>query len=76
MLSIEEMLSKLEGALYMGMADHFVNNAIVNLLHVTSTNGTDELMFMRITVAQTVSFIVVLIVFLKRIKHENQRELK
>lgn len=60
------MMSKLEGALYMGMADHFVNNVIVNLLHVTTSSDTDELMFLRITVAQTLSFIVVLVIFLKR----------
>lgn len=67
------MLSKLEGALYMGMADHFVNNTIVNLLHVTTTSGTDELMFMRITVAQTISFIIVLFIFIKKSKEEKER---
>ena len=67
------MLSKLEGALYMGMADHFVNNTIVNLLHVTTTSGMDELMFMRITVAQTISFIIVLFIFIKKSKEEKER---
>ena len=27
----------------MGMADHFVNNTIVNLFHIESTTGTDEM---------------------------------
>ncbi|MBE5962987.1 MAG: CPBP family intramembrane metalloprotease [Lachnospiraceae bacterium] len=60
------MLSRLEGALYMGMADHFVNNTIVNLLHVTSSTGTDEMMFVRISIAQSISFVIVLLVFLNR----------
>lgn len=64
------MLAKIEGALYMGMADHFVNNAIVNLLHVTGTTGTDEMMFLRITVAQCISFVIVLVIFLKKRKQD------
>lgn len=58
------MLSRLEGALYMGMADHFVNNVITNLLHVTNAGGDDEWMFMRIAAAQLVSFVVVLVVYI------------
>ena len=45
----------------MAMGDHFVNNTIVNILHVISTSGTDELMILRISIAQSVSFIIVLI---------------
>ncbi len=60
------MLSHMEGALYMGMGDHFINNTIVNLLHVTNNQGADELMFLRITVAQTVSFFIVLVVYLRK----------
>ena len=29
------MITKLTGSLYMAMGDHFVNNTIVNILHVT-----------------------------------------
>ena len=34
------MITYMEGNLYMGMADHFVNNTIVNLFHIESTTGT------------------------------------
>ena len=51
------------------MADHFVNNTIVNLLHIESSTGTDEMMFLRITVAQTISFLIVLFIFLERKNH-------
>ena len=56
----------MEGNLYMGMADHFVNNTIVNLLHIENSTGADEMMFLRITVAQTISFLIVLFIFLER----------
>lgn len=55
------MITKLTGNLYMAMGDHFVNNTIVNILHVISNTGADELMIVRITIAQSVSFIIVLI---------------
>ena len=55
------MITKLTGNLYMAMGDHFVNNTIVNILHVISIIGTDELMILRISIAQSVSFIIVLI---------------
>lgn len=60
------LLTKLAGSLYMAMGAHFVNNAIVNMLHVVSTTGADELMFARITIAQTISFVVVLAVYIKK----------
>ena len=63
------MITYMEGNLYMGMADHFVNNTIVNLLHIESATGTDEMMFLRITVAQTISFLIVLFIFLERKNH-------
>lgn len=58
------MLYKITGSLWAGMAAHFVNNAIINLLHVVTTAGVDELQTVRITIAQTLSFIIVLIFFL------------
>ena len=60
------LLTRMTGNLYMAMGDHFVNNTIVNILHVVSKTGTDELQFVRITIAQTLSFIVVLIYYLKK----------
>lgn len=57
------MLAHIEGALYMGMADHFVNNTIVNLLHVVGKTGADEMMFLRISIAQGISFVIVLILY-------------
>ena len=58
------MISKLTGNLYMAMGDHFVNNTIVNILHVISSEEADHLMTIRITIAQSVSFTIVLVWFL------------
>lgn len=55
------MLTKLTGSLYMAMGNHFVNNTIVNILHVISDTGADELMFVRISIAQSTSFVFVLL---------------
>ena len=54
------------GSLYAGMADHFFNNCIAtNLLHVTTESGIDEMMIIRVMIAQLLSFAVVLVVWKK-----------
>ena len=58
------MMGKLTGNLYMAMGDHFVNNTIVNILHVINSEEADHLMTIRITIAQSVSFTIVLIWYL------------
>lgn len=58
------LMKKITGSLYMGMAAHFVNNTITNLLHVITKTGVDEMMFVRISIAQTVSFIIILVVYI------------
>lgn len=63
------LLTKMTNNLYMAMGDHFVNNTIVNILHVVSKTGADELQFVRITVAQSLSFIIVLVYYLKKYRH-------
>ena len=55
------MITKLTGNLYMAMGDHFFNNTIVNIFHVISITGADELMVLRISIAQSISFIAVLL---------------
>lgn len=59
------LLTKITGSLWMPMADHFFNNTIINLLHVTTVSGADELQVIRISIAQTVSFLIVLFIYLK-----------
>ena len=66
------LLYKLTESLWVGMAAHFVNNTIVNLLHIATVSGVDELQTVRITIASTLSFIVVLIAFLYKKRKENR----
>ena len=62
------MLCRLTGSLWAGMAAHFVNNTTVNLLHVVTASGVDELLTIRITIAQTLSFLIVLFLYISRYK--------
>ena len=65
-----ELLYRMTGSLYTGMADHFFNNCIAtNLLHVTTEQGVDELIIIRVAIAQLLSFTVVLLVWKQRKKN-------
>ena len=59
------LLTKMTGNLFMSMGDRFVNNTIVNLIHVISNTGADEMMFLRVAIAQSVSFMIVLAYYFK-----------
>lgn len=68
------LMTKMTGSLFMAMAAHFVNNAIVNILHVVSDTGADEFMFVRISIAQMLSFVVVLIVYIRKKSTRTHKE--
>jgi membrane protease YdiL (CAAX protease family) len=59
------LLTKITGSLWMPMVDHFFNNTIINLLHVATTSGVDELQVIRISIAQAISFLIVLFIYWK-----------
>jgi membrane protease YdiL (CAAX protease family) len=59
------LLAKITGSLWMPMADHFLNNTIINILHVSTTSSVDEFQVIRISIAQTVSFLIVLFIYWK-----------
>lgn len=59
------LLTKVTGSLWMPMADHFFNNTIINLLHITTVSGADEMQIIRISIAQTISFLFVLFLYIK-----------
>lgn len=61
------LLKKMTGSLYAGMADHFFNNCIAtNLVHVMTVGGFDELMIVRIVIAQILSFMIIVLIYRKR----------
>ena len=66
------LLYRMTGSLYAGMADHFFNNCVAtNLLHVITDTGIDEMMIVRVIIAQLLSFAVVMIVWMKKKKGQN-----
>ncbi|MFS0576217.1 CPBP family intramembrane glutamic endopeptidase [Sporosarcina sp. 179-K 3D1 HS] len=65
------LLTKITGSLWMPMADHFLNNTIINLLHIVTISGADELQVMRISIAQAVSFLIVLFIYWKSGAHHK-----
>lgn len=66
------LMTKLTRSLYMAMGHHFINNAIVNLLHVVSSTGIDKYMVVRVSIAQTMSFIIILIWYIIAQHKEHQ----
>lgn len=61
------LLYQMTGSLYAGMTDHFCNNCIAtNLLHVVTDTGTDEMMIVRVLIAQVISFAIVLVLWMKK----------
>lgn len=66
------LIYRMTGNLYAGMADHFFNNCIAtNLLHVTTESGIDDMMIVRVLIAQVISFVVVVIIWNRRKKAEK-----
>jgi membrane protease YdiL (CAAX protease family) len=63
------LLTKITGSLWMSMADHFLNNTIINVLHIVTTSGVDELQVIRISIAQAISFLIVLFIYWKSGAH-------
>ena len=51
------LLTQRSGGLFLAMGDHFFNNTIVNLLHVTAAGQADPLLSLRVALAQTLSFL-------------------
>lgn len=60
------LLVKITGSLWASMAVHFVNNFLVNVLHVVTASGIDPMQGVRISIAQTVSFLIVLLIYLSQ----------
>lgn len=66
------MLYSLTGSLWMGLGDHLFNNVIVtNLVHVISNNEADNMQIVRILLGQLISFVIVLVFYMKKNKRKN-----
>lgn len=66
------LLYKMSGNLWIGVGDHLFNNAVAtNILHVVTDSGADEMQIIRIALAQLVSFIFVVVVYLHKRKEKR-----
>ena len=65
------LLAKMTNGLWAPMAFHFVNNTVVNLLHLTTAHGADQLQFIRLTITQVISFAGVLIAYIRWTKRHK-----
>jgi len=63
------LLYRVTGSLWAGMAEHFFNNSVINIVHVASSRGSDHLQVVRIVTAQLLSFIFVTILYLLKRKN-------
>lgn len=66
------LLTRITGSLWMPMADHFFNNTVINMLHIATSSGVDELQVIRITIAQTLSFLIVLFIYIRSGAHHKR----
>ena len=57
------LLYKATGSLWPGLAEHFLTNIIINLIHVDSAQGYDNLRSIRIALAQLLSLVFVYMIF-------------
>lgn len=58
------LLYRMSGTVWIGMADHFFNNCVVtNLLHVVTSEGSDDMQIVRVIIGELTSFIAVLVFY-------------
>lgn len=70
------LITKITGSGFMAIGDHFINNTLINILHVVCQDGTDQLQMMRISIAQTLSFVLVLIFYFCSRKRRSENKAK
>ena len=61
-------LYRMTGSVWAGLSEHFFNNSVINIVHVVSSMGSDHLQVVRIVTAQLLSFVFVLILYLRKKK--------
>ena len=62
------MLFEMSGVVWIGLADHFFNNAVINLLHISTDSGMDEMMIARTLIAQLSALALISVLYMNRQK--------
>lgn len=70
------LLFEMTGVVWIGMADHFFNNTIINLLHVTTDTGIDELQIVRALIAQLLALVLVTVLYLRKRRQSVYEEVE
>ncbi|TCL55197.1 hypothetical protein EDD76_11637 [Kineothrix alysoides] len=60
------MLFEMSGVIWIGLADHFFNNAVINLLHISTDSGIDEMMIARTLIAQLFAFALIAVLYINQ----------
>ena len=58
------LLARVSGSLWLPMGEHFVNNTLINILHVTSEGGSDLQMPLRVAIAQGLALVISIVLFM------------
>lgn len=61
------LLYEMTGSLFISIGDHLFNNVVAtNLIHLIADTGADKLQIVRILIAQSISFAIVLLLYCNR----------
>lgn len=67
------MLFEMSGVIWIGLADHFFNNAVINLLHISTDSGMDEMMIARTLVAQLSALVLISVLYSNKRKKQAHK---
>ncbi len=67
------MLFEMSGVIWIGLADHFFNNAVINLLHISTDSGIDEMMIARTLVAQLSALALISVLYSNKRKKQAHK---
>jgi membrane protease YdiL (CAAX protease family) len=60
------MLFEMTGLIWFSLADHFFNNTIINVLHIKTDSGIDELQIARSLIAQLIALALVSLLYIRK----------
>ncbi|MBS4538999.1 hypothetical protein GOQ27_11040 [Clostridium sp. D2Q-11] len=65
------ILTLYSGSIWASFFEHTLNNTDINLIHVTTNNGTDSMQIVRVVLTQILSLIIVYIYSVKKKKSQT-----
>lgn len=65
---MEYGIFEMTGVIWIGLADHFFNNTIINILHIKTDTGFDVLQTVQALIAQLKALVLISVIYVKRLK--------